>query len=174
MTLLPRLKAGLYLVVAGLVSGHSRPVCRCGAAAFQHHLYGALALPWRSRRQRQPVRRCHLDRAEGRRRCDPRPAQGAAADCGSSGRSTVKAFSPWIIHVDFVLAHWAVQEKPARIAPGGRCRWRSSVALAAIGTGPDEAAGLGAFVMDEVGVGRRARTRAATTSRSSSTTRASA
>jgi glyoxylase-like metal-dependent hydrolase (beta-lactamase superfamily II) len=31
MTLLPRLKAGLYLVVAGLVSGHSRPVCRCGA-----------------------------------------------------------------------------------------------------------------------------------------------
>jgi hypothetical protein len=36
MTLLPRLEAGFYLVVAGLVSGHPRPVCRCGATAFQH------------------------------------------------------------------------------------------------------------------------------------------
>jgi hypothetical protein len=36
MTLLPRLKAGFYLVVAGLVSGHPRPACRCGATAFQH------------------------------------------------------------------------------------------------------------------------------------------
>jgi hypothetical protein len=55
--------------------------------------------------------------------------------------------------------YWAVQEKPARIAPGGRCRRRSSVALAAIGTGPDEAAGLCSFVMDEVGVDRRAEAR---------------
>ncbi len=30
----------------------------------QHHLSGALALPWRSRRQRQPVRPFHVDRAE--------------------------------------------------------------------------------------------------------------
>jgi hypothetical protein len=36
MTLLPRLKAGFYLVVAGLVFGHPRPFCRCGASAFQH------------------------------------------------------------------------------------------------------------------------------------------
>jgi hypothetical protein len=66
--------------------------------------------------------------------------------------------SPWIIHADFVVEQ-AVQEKPARIAPGGRCRWRCSVALAAIGTGPDEAAGLGAFIMDEVGVDRRVEAR---------------
>jgi hypothetical protein len=36
MTLLPRPKAGFYFVVAGLVSGHPRPFCRCGATVFQH------------------------------------------------------------------------------------------------------------------------------------------
>jgi hypothetical protein len=53
---------------------------------------------------------------------------------------------------------------PSRKKPPGSLRagcvaWRSSVALAAIGTGPDEAAGLGAFGADEVGEDRRVEAR---------------
>jgi hypothetical protein len=48
---------------------------------------------------------------------------------------------------------------PARIAPGGRCRWRCSVAVAATGAGPDEAEGLAALVVEEVGVDRRVEAR---------------
>ena len=43
---------------------------------------GALPLPWRSRRQRQPVRQVDLDRAEGRPGPDPRPAGGRKPRAG--------------------------------------------------------------------------------------------
>ena len=48
--------------------------------------------------------------------------------------------------------------KPARIAPGGRSRWRS-VAVAAVGAGPNEAVGPAALVLEEVGVDRRVEAR---------------
>jgi hypothetical protein len=40
-----------------------------------------------------------------------------------SGKFNRFCIPPWIIQADFVLVQ-AVQEKPAPIAPGGRCRWR--------------------------------------------------
>ena len=45
--------------------------------AVRHHLLRDVALPFRSHRQRQCVRRIHLDRAEGRARRDVRGATGA-------------------------------------------------------------------------------------------------
>jgi hypothetical protein len=50
-------------------------------------------------------------------------------------------------------------EMRARISPGGQCRWRCSVAVAAIGTRPDEAESLAALVLEEVGVDRRVEAR---------------
>ncbi len=52
------------------------PATRCDRLhSGRHHLSRALPLPWRSRRQRQPIRQFELDRAEGR----PGPDPGAAA-----------------------------------------------------------------------------------------------
>src|SRR5258708_1107760 len=51
------------------------------------------------------------------------------------------------------------RENPARIAPGGRCCRRRSVAVGPAAARPDEAEGLAAFVIEEVGVDRRGEAR---------------
>src|SRR6266851_3031745 len=50
-------------------------------------------------------------------------------------------------------------ENPARIAPGGRCCRCRSVAVGPASARPDQAEGLAAFVIEEVGVDRRGEAR---------------
>src|SRR5215831_11003657 len=51
------------------------------------------------------------------------------------------------------------RENPARIAPGGRCCRRRSVAVGPAAARPDQAEGLAAFVVEQVGVDRRGEAR---------------